>query len=281
MASTSSNIKPHSHVRSISLPSTSDQQSVFDELYRFQGSQEPTSSCSSSSFVSDKLNRLNDMYESIQPFLSLPSTKQSLVQGSLKEQLNKFLDEHIGLLDLCTITKDALLISLDYAKELQSVIRRQKGNDHGLTSSFEAYLSHRRKVKKTVCKTLSGLQKHWSSSVKEGQRTKSNINMLNKMRLNTMEVFESLLTFLHRSNTQSKAKRLVFGDEDDGRRACTCDQTLEETEVKKLDHELHALITYKKTKSDSLVLHHIHEGLAEMEFSLLDLSEQVDAFSDT
>ncbi|CAH1423466.1 unnamed protein product [Lactuca virosa] len=276
MASISSNIKPHSHVRSISLPSTSDQQSVFNELYRFQASQEPTSSCSSSSFVGDKLNRLNDMYESIQPFLSLPSTKQSLAQGCHKEQLNKFLDEHIGLLDLCSTTKDALLISLDYAKELQSVIRRKKGNNHRLTSSFEAYLSHRRKVKKAVCKTLSGLQKHWSSSAKEGQRTKSNINMLNEMRLNTMEVFESLLTFVHGSNTQSKPKgwslvlKMMGGDR------AHCHQTLEDTEVKKVDHELHALITYKKTKSDSLVLDHIQEGLAEMEFSLLDLSEQVE-----
>ncbi|XP_023751334.1 uncharacterized protein LOC111899713 [Lactuca sativa] len=275
MASISSNITPHSHVRSISLPSTSDQQSVFNEFYRFQASQETTTSCSSSSFVGDKLNRLNDMYESIQPFLSFPSTKQSLAQGCHKEQLNKFLDELLGLLDLCSTTKDALLISVDNAKELQSVIRRKKGNNHGLTSSFEAYLSQRRKVKKVLCKTLSGLQKHCSSSVKEGQRTKSDINMLKEMRVNTMEVFESLLTFILGSNTQSKPKGWSLVSKMIGNQHAQCHQTLEETEVKKVDHEVHSLITYKKTKSDYLVLDHIQEGLAEMEFSLLDLKNEI------
>ncbi|KAL4585091.1 hypothetical protein LXL04_009705 [Taraxacum kok-saghyz] len=274
MDSISSNTKPHSHVRSISLPSTSNEQSLFSEFYRFQASQETTTSCSSSSLIGDKLNRLNDMYESIQPFFLLPSTKQSLVQGCNKEQLNKFLDELVELLDLCSTTKDALSISMDYAKELQSVIRRKRGNNHGLTSSIEGYLSQRRKMKKVVCKTLSDLQKHSSSSSKEGQRTKPNINMLEEMRLNTLEVFESLLTFILGSNTQSKPKGWSLVSKMIGSQRAVSHQTMKETEVRKVDHELHALITYKKTKSDSFVVEHIQKALAEMEVSLLDLSEQ-------
>ncbi|CAI9262513.1 unnamed protein product [Lactuca saligna] len=277
MATISSNTKPHYHARSKSLPSSSDQQSILNKFYRFQDSQETITSCSSSSsFIGNKLKSLNDMYESIQPFLILPSTKQSLAQGCYKEQVNKFLDELVGLLDLCSTTKDALSISMDYAKEIQSVIRRKRGNNHGLTSSIECYLSHRRKVKKVVCKTLSSLQKQWASSVKESQRTDSNINILEEMRLNTLAVFEALLTFVLGSKTQSRPKGWSLVSKMIGSKRVHCDETLEESELKKVDDELHAVISYKKRKSDSLFVENIKVGLAEMEFSLLDISDQLE-----
>ncbi|KAI3499262.1 hypothetical protein L1887_35055 [Cichorium endivia] len=275
MAAMSSNIKPHCHVRSNSLPSTSDQPIVFNEIYKFQASKETTTSCSSSSLLGNKLSCLNDMYEAIQPFLTLPSTQQSLAQGCYKEQLNKFLDELLGLLDLCSTTKDALSISMDCAKELQSVIRRKRGSNHGLTSSVKDYQSQRRKVKRAVCKTLSDLKKQSTVSVKEDSRGKSNINILKEMRLNTLAVFKLLLNFVG-SNRQSKPKgwslvsKMISGELEQ------CHQTPEETEVQKVDQELQTLITYMKIKSDSLVVDHIQKGLAEMEFALRDLSEQVE-----
>ncbi|KAI3765646.1 hypothetical protein L2E82_15687 [Cichorium intybus] len=276
MAAMSSNIKPHCHVRSNSLPSTSDQPNVFNEIYRFQASKETNTSCSSSSFLGNKLSCLNDMYESIQPFLTLPSTQQSLAQGCYKEQLNKFLDELLGLLDLCSTTKDALSISMDCAKELQSVIRRKRGNNHGLTSSVKDYQSQRRKVKRVVCKTLSSLKKQSTVSVKEDSRAKSNINILKEMRLNTLAVFKLLSNFVLGSNRQSKPKgwslvsKMISGE------LAQCQRTPEETEVQKVDQELQTLITYMKIESDSLDVDHIQKGLAEMEFTLGDLSEQVE-----
>ncbi|XP_023751355.1 uncharacterized protein LOC111899736 [Lactuca sativa] len=273
MAIISANTKPHYHARSKSLPSSSDQQSIFNKFYRFQDSQEATTSCSSSTFIGNKLKCLNDMYESIQPFLILPSTKQSLAQGCYKELLNKFLDELVGLLDLCSTTKDALSISMECAKELQSVIRRKRGNNHGLTSSIEGYLSHRRKVKKVVSKTLSSLQKQWASSVKESHRTDSNINILEEMRLNTLAVFESLLNFILGSSTQSRPKGWSFVSKMKGSKRVHCSETLEESELKKVDDELHAVIIYTKTKLDSSVVQNVKVGLAEMEFSLLDICD--------
>ncbi|KAL7604933.1 hypothetical protein Lser_V15G17077 [Lactuca serriola] len=273
MAIISANTKPHYHARSKSLPSSSDQQSIFNKFYRFQDSQEATTSCSSSTFIGNKLKCLNDMYESIQPFLILPSTKQSLAQGCYKELLNKFLDELVGLLDLCSTTKDALSISMECAKELQSVIRRKSGNNHGLTSSIEGYLSHRRKVKKVVSKTLSSLQKQWASSVKESHRTDSNINILEEMRLNTLAVFESLLNFILGSSTQSRPKGWSLVSKMKGSKRVHCSETLEESELKKVDDELHAVIIYTKTKLDSSVLQNVKVGLAEMEFSLLDICD--------
>ncbi|CAH1423464.1 unnamed protein product [Lactuca virosa] len=277
MATISSNTKPHYHARSKSLPSSSDQQSIFNKFYRFEDSQEATNFCSSSSsFIGNKLKCLNDMYESIQPFLILPSTQQSLAQGCYKEQLNKFLDELVGLLDLCSTTKDAFSISMDCAKELQSVIRRKRGNNHGLTSSIEGYLSHRRKVKKVVCKTLSSLQKQWASSVKESHRTDANINILEEMRLNTLAVFESLLNCILGSNTQSRPKGWSLVSKMKGSKRVHCSETLEESELKKVDDELHASMIYKKTKLDSSVVENVKVGLADMEFSLQDICDQLE-----
>ncbi|CAH1423462.1 unnamed protein product [Lactuca virosa] len=278
MATISSNIKPHSHGRSISLPSTLlDQHHVFNELYRSHTSQDATTSCSSSSLIGEKLNCLNDMYESIQPFLTLPSTQHSLSHGCLKEQLNKFLDELIGLLDLCSTTKDALSTSTDYAKDLQSVLRRKRGDVHGLTSSVKDYLSNRRKVKKAVYKALLGLQKHYGSSVKGHSKT-SNVNILKEIRSNTLAVFESLLAFILGSYTPSRQKGwfLVSKMHHIGSKRVQCVQTVKESVVQKVHDDLHTLIRNKNIKSDRLVLESIKKGLAEMEFSLGDLIDQLE-----
>ncbi|XP_023751335.1 uncharacterized protein LOC111899714 [Lactuca sativa] len=271
MAAISSNIKPHSHGRSISLPSTLDKHHVFNELYRSHTSQDATTSCSSSSLIGEKLNCLNDMYESIQPFLTLPSTQHSLSHGCLKEQLNKFLDELIGLLDLCSTTKDALSTSTAYAKDLQSVLRRKRGDVHGLTSSVEDYLSNRRKVNKAAYKALLGLQKHYGSST-------SNVNVLKEMRSNTLAVFESLLAFILGSNTPSRPKGsfLVSKMHHIGGKRAQCVQTVKESVVQKVHDDLHTLIRNKNIKSDRLVLEGIKKGLAEMEFSLGDLIDQLE-----
>ncbi|CAI9280211.1 unnamed protein product [Lactuca saligna] len=278
MAAISSNIKPHSHGRSISLPSTLDQDHAFNQFYRSHTSQEATTSCPSSSHIGDKLNCVNDMYESIQPFLTLPSTQHSLSHGCLKEQLNKFLDELIGLLDLCSTIKDALSTSTDYAIDLQSLLRRKRGDIHGLTSSVEDYLSNRRKVKKSLYKALLGLQKQSGSSTKECPCKTSNINILMEMRSNTLAVFESLLVFLLGSNTQSGPKGwfLVSKMHRIGAKRVQCVETIEESVVQKVHDELHVLIRNKNTKSDRLVLESIKRGLKKMEFSLQDLIDQLE-----
>ncbi|XP_024989358.1 uncharacterized protein LOC112523918 [Cynara cardunculus var. scolymus] len=281
MAAIASNTKTHFHTRSISLPFTSDQSSVLNEkLYRSKSSQEAITSCSSSSLslIAQKLNGLHDVYESVKTLLAMPSTQQSLSQKCYKEQMNELLDELLDLLDLCSTTKDALCMSMDSAKELQSVLRRKRECNHGMISSaVMEHLSQRRTVKKAVLKALSGMRKQGSFSIKEDHlTTTSNINILKEMGLNTFMVFESLLTFIIGSNPQSTPKGWSLVLKTMGYKRFQCDQTVEKNEVKKVDDELHALISYKNSKFGSLDVENIQKGLAEMEFSLLDLTEQVD-----
>ncbi|KAI3774242.1 hypothetical protein L1987_48789 [Smallanthus sonchifolius] len=273
MATISSNTKTHCRARSISLPSTSNQQSVFNEFYR--ASLEATTS-SSSSTIADKLRAANGMYESIKPFLTMESTRRSLAQECCKEQLNKFLDERLELLDICTSTKEVLSVCINSAKELQSFLRRKRGDKHGLTSSVEEYLDKKRKVKKIIFKPLTGLKKQCSSSVNEDNRITSNTDILKEMKLKTLTVFEALFTYILGSKSQFKPKWWSLVSRVMGNKEVESVQSREESRVKKMDVELQALICLKKTQTDILEVNTIQTELADFELHLLDLDEQVD-----
>nr|XP_043625491.1 uncharacterized protein LOC122596910 [Erigeron canadensis] len=277
MAAILSNTKLNCHVRSISLPSLSGQEPEFINLNRIQDSKEASTSAP---LMRGRLSQLNDMYGSIEPWLALPATKStSCVQRCNKEQLNKSLDEIVGLLDLCTTTKDVLSMSMDASKELQSVLRRKRGDHQNLISLFKEYLSQRKNVKKIVCKALSGLEKQTSSSNKEDNKITSDFNILKEMRFETLTMFESLLTFFLGSETELKQKGWIFFSKMVGYKRVQCDQKHEESEVKKVDDVLRTIISFKNLKSGSLEVDTIQTGLANLELQLLDLDQQVDRLS--
>ncbi|XP_071688822.1 uncharacterized protein [Rutidosis leptorrhynchoides] len=265
MASISSQTKTSCHARSISLPSTLDQSSLFSKKL-FQDA----TSCTSSLSLDHKLNGLNDMYESIESFITFP-TSQRLV--GTKQQVNVLLDELVELLDLCSTTKDALSMSMDAANELQSVLRRKRGDNVGLISSVREYLSLRKNVKNLINKSISHLKKQGSLfNSEEGTTPKA----LKEMGPNTCIVFVSLFSFISGSSSQSKTKAWFSVSKILGNKRVQWNQVLEKDEVKRVDDELLAVFSLKEVKSASLDVEVIRKRLAEMEFILQNLDEQVE-----
>ncbi|XP_071688823.1 uncharacterized protein [Rutidosis leptorrhynchoides] len=267
MASISSQTKTSCHARSISLPSTLDQSSLFSKKL-FQDA----TSCTSSLSLDHKLNGLNGMYESIESFLTFPTSQRLL---GTKQQVNELLDELVELLDLCSTTKDALSMSIDAAKELQSVLRRKRGDNVGLTSSIREYISVRKNVKNLINKSISRLRKQGSLFTND-EGTTPNVNALKEMGPNTCVVFESLLNFISGSSSQSKIKGWFLVSKILGNKRLQCNQVLEKDEIKRVDDELLAVFSHKGVKSACLDVEVIRERLAEMEFTLQNLDEQVE-----
>ncbi|WRX13737.1 Protein BPS1 [Theobroma cacao] len=87
---------------------------------------------SSSPSIHEKQNGLRDLYELVDSLLQLPLTQKSLAQKCNDKQVNELLNGSLRLLDVCGVAKDALLQAKEDAQELQSILRRRRGDEAGV-----------------------------------------------------------------------------------------------------------------------------------------------------
>ncbi|KAB2618217.1 hypothetical protein D8674_014086 [Pyrus ussuriensis x Pyrus communis] len=118
-------------VRSISLPSRSHPTTirVEEELSRRQ-----TSSASAS--ICKVLCGLEELYDCC---------------------MDELLDGSLRLLDICGITRDAMSQIKEHVRDLQSALRRRKG-DSNIESSIASYNCFRKKMKKDTKKLITSLK---------------------------------------------------------------------------------------------------------------------------
>ncbi|KAK9944337.1 hypothetical protein M0R45_009910 [Rubus argutus] len=121
------------HTRSNSFPSRPHPlfQEVDEHLCRLR-STEATSTSSSS--ISHKLYDLQDLHDCVDRLLQLPLTQQSLAQEKHEKWASEILDGSVRLLDVCNSAKDALVQIKESMQDLQSIIRRKRGDETGLTT---------------------------------------------------------------------------------------------------------------------------------------------------
>ncbi|CAN1192597.1 hypothetical protein LINPERHAP2_LOCUS41632 [Linum perenne] len=173
--------------RSNSLPArTHPLASEFDEqVCRLRRSQ---SASTSSASIGHKLSSLQDIYDCVDKFLQLPTTRQSLIHD--KKSFDEALDGSLRLLDLCNTAKDVLSQTKESVSELQSAIRRrQEGGE-----STKRFINSRKVVKKVVHSALSNKKPSSSCSCSS--------SMLGEVESIVVEVLESLLCFISKSNSK-------------------------------------------------------------------------------
>ncbi|KAE8687059.1 putative serine/threonine-protein kinase [Hibiscus syriacus] len=144
MDSSALNQKSSFHARSKSLPSAPHPliPQIDEHLCRLKSNEAATSSSST-----EKLIGLRDLYDLVDGWLQLPSTQNFIVQNSND---NELLNGSLRLLDVCGLAKDALLQTKEDIQQLQSVFRRRRGDDAGLTNEAKAYLASRKKASKQI-----------------------------------------------------------------------------------------------------------------------------------
>ncbi|CAH8363668.1 unnamed protein product [Eruca vesicaria subsp. sativa] len=183
------------HVRSNSFPSRLHPQAahVDEQLIRLRSSEE--ASTSSSSSICKRLNNLQELHQSLEKLIRLPATQQALAQDQNKatEQL---LDGSLKILDLCNISKDTLSQMKEYLKEIQSILRRKRGN---LSGEIKKYLASRRSLKKSFQKVLKSLK------VKQDLKCiDESLAVFGEAEAISMNLFDSLFYFMYGSKTCSK-----------------------------------------------------------------------------
>ncbi|KAL1215674.1 hypothetical protein V5N11_024218 [Cardamine amara subsp. amara] len=177
------------HVRSKSYPSRQHPQAahVNEQLTRLRSSE-----TASSSSICQRLINLQDLHDSLEKMIRLSVTNQALSQ----DKIEKLLDGSIKILDLCNIAKDGLSQMKESLKEIQSVVRRKRGD---LSAEVKKYISSRNILKKSFQKVLR--------SLKTSQNKNNNYEPLavfGEAEAVTIALFESLFSFMSGSKSCSK-----------------------------------------------------------------------------
>ncbi|GFY87809.1 hypothetical protein Acr_05g0014480 [Actinidia rufa] len=149
------------HVRSISLPSWLNPQSVkveaeLSKLKAWERSLVSTLPLSAET-IRAGLVGLVDLYNSVQDLILSPVTQKALLQYQNGILVEETLMGSLRLLDSCSAARDLLLMMKEQVQDLQLALRR-KGGDLSIGSSIDVYMSCKKKAKKAVAKCLRELR---------------------------------------------------------------------------------------------------------------------------
>ncbi|XP_010548138.1 PREDICTED: uncharacterized protein LOC104819672 [Tarenaya hassleriana] len=239
------------HVRSNSFPSRQHPQAahVEEQLCRLRSSE--AVSTSSSSSICQRLNGLQDLHDSLEKLLRLPFTEQTLD----KKAVEHLLDGSLRILDFCNISKDALSQIKEGLNEIQSILRRKRGD---LSSQIKKYLASRRSLKKSFQKVLKGLKVNGDES----------LAVFGEAEDLTISTFQSVFSFVSESSTPSGKWSLVSKLINQKRVASEAQAT---NEFAELDSAFQSFIEKKSQKSLEM------EDVKKLETCVQDLEEGIDS----
>ncbi|XP_068344016.1 uncharacterized protein [Pyrus communis] len=177
-------------VRSISLPSRSPPTTlrVEEQLSRLQTS-------SSSASICKDLCGLEELYDCVDDLLQVASTQQLLSDYQQEKCMDELLDGSLRLLDKCGITRDVMSQIKEHVRDLQSALRRRKGD----LSFIANYNCFRKKMKKDAKKLITSLKQvdiKASQHLEQDQHASSVTRVLKEVFGKNMSIFQSLLVFL-------------------------------------------------------------------------------------
>ncbi|KAL2232193.1 UNVERIFIED_CONTAM: hypothetical protein Sindi_1427900 [Sesamum indicum] len=195
------------HVRSNSLPSKSHPVAtdVEDQLCRLRSSEGTSTSATS---VTATLASLRDVHEGINNLLRMPSTQQVLCHGNSETWTNKLLEESLGLVDLCGFARDILSLTKGSVQDLQSSIRRNRG-EIATPGDMNAYMTSRKNINKMVNKFIKNskvFNKNPTAFSNEDSDLKAIVTMLKETEAFDVSVLKSVLILVSGERGSSKKR---------------------------------------------------------------------------
>ncbi|XP_022135735.1 uncharacterized protein LOC111007625 [Momordica charantia] len=260
------NSKKSFHIRSNSLPSKPHPvvAEVDEHLCRLQASE----ATSSSSSLCQKLDGLQDLHGCIDKLLLLPLTHQALVD---KKFVDDLLEGSLKLLDLCALAKDALSQTKESAHELESVLRRRRGDD--IVGDVQKYLNSRKMVKKAIHKALKGMER---ANFQKSDESSEIVSLLKEAEAVTFSSIESLLSFIAGPKLPSKMSRWSLVSKlMQPKRVASKDEDTNGNEAEMVDVALYSITSHK---SDFLVqVENVQNSLRKLELSIPDLEDDLES----
>ncbi|GMI88017.1 hypothetical protein like AT2G17070 [Hibiscus trionum] len=270
MASTALNQKSNFHARSNSLPSRPHPlvTQIDEHLCRLKSNE------SASSSMTRNLSGLRDLYELVDSLLQLPVTQKSLAQQCNDKQVTELLNGSLKLLDVCGVAKDALLQAKEDTIQLQSILRRRRGNEVGLTIEAKEYLASRKKAKKLINKSLKACESGFAQLENDGEAT---FSMLREVEGAAFRAFECLFSYISGTKMESKSTKWSLVSKLMSSKRVTCEGEATETnEFERVDAVLCTLIDNKTRKSGKISSDGAQIELQKLESSIQDFEDGVE-----
>lgn len=239
--------KPKSRyeIRSISLPSRSHPATVRieEELNKLKIS-EASSTTTTAEKIHNGLLGLNKVYKCLDDVLHLPLTQKALSLDQHERLIDESLDTSVRLLDVCSITREFGSQIKEQVKDLESAIRRKKG-DSRIQISIAKYFRLRKDIKKGAKKLRTNVKQIDNKiaslplldQLDNDHHVTSVIRVLKEVSFISVSVYNSLLLFFSVPIFQPKSKswsKLL----DKGRVACE-KQKENGNELQRVDFALH------------------------------------------
>ncbi|CAA0812471.1 Arabidopsis protein of unknown function (DUF241 [Striga hermonthica] len=138
------------HSRSNSFPSQSHPifNDIENKLERLKASSQTTSTSS----ICANLAGLKDLYDVINDVIQMPTVQQTLVREQGQSWINELLNGSLKLVDVCSISRDIVVLTKESVQELESSVRRRAAD------GVNAYVASRKKVNRMVDKCIKNLK---------------------------------------------------------------------------------------------------------------------------
>lgn len=200
-------------IRSISLPPRSHPSTaqVEEELGKLR-SWESTGDFSSSGSIGIGLSGLEKLYIHLDYLLSMSSTQQVLSHQD--HHINELLDMSVTILDVCRMTGDLVSQIKEHVRELESALRRRKG-DSSIKKGSVDYANLRWKMKKDARRLIATIRQTDSHIIPTqildcDQHLSAVIRVLREVNSSSISVLRSVLLFLSTSGpTTGQTKWLL------------------------------------------------------------------------
>ncbi|XP_051124464.1 uncharacterized protein LOC127246881 [Andrographis paniculata] len=182
------------HMRSNSFPSQSHPvvESVEDQLCRLKSSEAATTSASN---VCANLDGLRALHEGISNLIQLSSIQQALSHGQF---INEMLEGSLRIVDLCEFSRDIVRLTKESVQDLESSIRRNKG-ETASAIDVNSYVDSRNKIKKMInkyAKNLKSSNKNSKESTSEDRDLTEIRTVLKEAEVHTLATLKSVLTLM-------------------------------------------------------------------------------------
>ncbi|KAK4723136.1 hypothetical protein R3W88_013369 [Solanum pinnatisectum] len=159
---------------------------------------------------------LRDLHDSANDLLHSSMIKREIAHQGQEKWVNDVSETSLRMLEVCTTTKDVLLLVKDHLHDLKSTFRRISiGDNNKFTVSFHC---QRKKLKKEILKRLHSLKgMKLSMGSDQSSESKNNlmvvVNMLREVKVATMSIVESLtsLMLMPSPNNKKLNKGYFFG----------------------------------------------------------------------
>ncbi|KAF5958077.1 hypothetical protein HYC85_005302 [Camellia sinensis] len=266
--------------RSISLPCRSHPSAatIEEELNKIKTWKE--SSTPTAKSISNGLSRLEDLYKCMENFLNLPLTQHALFHHQHEKWIGDLQDGFVSLLDICGTERDAMTQIKEHVRDLQSALRRRKG-DSSIETCIAKYTRFRKNAKKDAKKLITAMKQignkiEATPLLELDQHVSSVIKVLREAVAGSICILHSLLLFLSVPILKSKPTRRSLVSKLLYKGAVACENHLEEkvNELESVDVALHNLCRSDLSEGDKMQI--AQNSLKSLEASIEDVENALE-----